>query len=326
MAEGNAYESQIVSALARFRRFKGVHPPALLGTAVAEDLATVAPKARVDLDDLLDGAPDVRIVYVQTPLERPRVDLALRRPHPGIVGLIAFRGVTEGTLEMLPGLRFAEFAFGPPPAYQPAALPSQLEELWANGLDLDALARFERLKFLHTVLETGKVANCRSLANLSELRTLHLGCVERLRGIEALARLPHLEELVINKVAPFDLAALSSCRSLRRLSLGGHDVDLEAARAGRPQKQAPVEPVAVSQTDDGRWTIYQDLSESLDCDDNHHAESLVKARLRRANPSAAERVTFDSEADAFCAYAASRDDLEKVVAAVAAVRARRSPG
>jgi hypothetical protein len=282
----------------------------------------VAPKQGMDMDELVDKAPQVKVIMVETPMERPRVELSLRRPHPHVVGLLSFRGIVAGTLEMLPGLRFFEFAFGPVPTYLQPALPFQLKELWAQGLDLEALTKLKHLTFLRTVLTSASASQCKSLANLSELRILRLDCVKKLRGVEILGRLPHLEELTINRVEPFDLAALSSCRSLRRLHLNGHEIDLAAARAGRPQQEEPIEPITVSQTEDGRWTLYQDLSASLDCDDNHKVEALVKAQLRRTDEAAAKRVTFDSEADAFCVYALSRDDVDKVVAAVEALRAQ----
>ena len=64
--------------------------------------------------------------------------LTLRRPHPNIEGLIAFRPVTAQAIAMLPGLRFLKVHRSFPqlgPAVSPGvqlAFPDSLEEIWAE--------------------------------------------------------------------------------------------------------------------------------------------------------------------------------------------------
>jgi hypothetical protein len=60
------------------------------------------------------------------------------------------------------------------------------------------------------------------------------------------------------------------------------------------------------------WEIFQDLAALFNVASNHEVQKIVKRELLLREPSLAARITFDSEADRFCAMAEARDDIEKV--------------
>jgi hypothetical protein len=424
----------------------------------ADPMATVCPKWGVDLDDLLDRAGHANVLYVAGPLQSPRPPFELNRPHPNIQGLLAFREVSARTMSMLPGLRFAELAGEPIAPDVQAALPARLEEIWASRLDLELLSRLENLQFLSTRLTHGRRVQCRSIAELSQLRIVRVECAEPMRGAEAFGRLEHLEELTIERVATLDFAAWASCRRLRKLnmkspggsddlrgievlaglqtfSLGGRrcpaigalrrlprlevlglgtiqrpddleivaeltglrslflstgsidspttlsgaslfsamrrlesltcltfleDKDLtplaqlkelrylaflgmfpeEAVRSlqdslpnckidltiGEPVAAPPVQkigPLLATHEEDGRWTVFQDLSAALDLENNHEVEDALRRELANAADEVFQRVQFDSEAEAFCVYTESRSDIERITSALKALKRRR---
>src|SRR6185503_18110939 len=54
------------------------------------------------------------------------------------------------------------------------------------------------------------------------------------------------------------------------------------------------------------WTIFQDLVDELEVDDQNDVEELVADAFKRAQPRLYKKVTFDSEGDAFCATSPDR--------------------
>jgi hypothetical protein len=58
----------------------------------------------------------------------------------------------------------------------------------------------------------------------------------------------------------------------------------------------------------------------------NRSRDSVEAELRRTTPDVLERVQFDSEADAFCIYAHTRDDVRAVSTALETLaRPRKRP-
>jgi hypothetical protein len=217
MSEASDEGSLIDDALRYIRQFERLAPPAIDDPASKDAFASL--RESPDLDDLIAGAPHVRVGVTRwstaslTPLE-------LHRPHPHIEGLLAFQPVTAKTIAMRPGLRFVQLAGSPITPEIQAALPATLEELWAEPLDLDMLGRLPRLRLLHTKIACQRAAICRSLAGLRQLRVLRLESPKSLHGVEALGRLEHLRELRIERVARLDLGAFAGCQQLRSLNLG----------------------------------------------------------------------------------------------------------
>jgi hypothetical protein len=123
-------------------------------------------------------------------------------------------------MAMLPGLRFAKVAYGKLTPEAQAALPADLEELWASPLDLAMLSKVPRLRLLRTRLPTGNASQCKALAALAALRVLRLECLKPLRGVETLAKLAQLEELWVDKLEGLDMRAFSACRGLRTVVVG----------------------------------------------------------------------------------------------------------
>jgi hypothetical protein len=76
-----------------------------------------------------------------------------------------------------------------------------------------------------------------------------------------------------------------------------------------------LEPIGIRELM-GKWEIFQDLADHLNVPSNHEVQKLVREALRRRDASLARRISFDSEADRFCAMAENREDIEQVVALI----------
>jgi hypothetical protein len=217
-----AYGSRLWATVQRARYFKTIRPPLITEAPPVEGMGTLQPHPDRDSDDLLDGAPDVRILYVEAGMLDDRANrFDLRRPHPQIEGLIAWKKVGPETVGMLPGLRFLQLAAQSMTPEVQAALPECLEEIWASPIDIGRLPRLRRLRYLKTTLRSGGADQARALAEMSELRQIDLEVGEALRGANAFGGLPNLESLSINSVSKLDFKAFSGCRQLRSLELGG---------------------------------------------------------------------------------------------------------
>jgi hypothetical protein len=216
------YGSRLWATVERVRYFETIRPPLIHEAPPIEGMATLDPHPDRDSDDLLDGAPDVSVLYAGEGLfDRPENRFELRRPHSQIQGLIAWKKVSPETLAMLPGLRFLQLAAQSLTPEVQAALPEGLEELWAQPIDIVRLPRLRRLRYLKTTLLSGRAEQARALAEMPELRQLDLQVAEAQRGANALGRLSNLESLSINAVSGLDFKAFSGCRSLRDLGIGG---------------------------------------------------------------------------------------------------------
>ena len=214
--------SRLEATVQRARYFERIRPPNVDQGSPIEGMATLEPGPSVDCDDLLDRAPDVRILFVGGVGSNPgQPPVDLRRPHENIEGLIAWRKLTPQAIAMLPSLRFLQLAGQSATTELQAAFPSTLEEIWSDSLDLEGLSRLLRLRYLRTPLRAGGAAQSEALAALSELRTLHLEVLEALRGTSALGRLEHLEDFSINSVSSLNFEAFAGCRRLKYLRLGG---------------------------------------------------------------------------------------------------------
>lgn len=214
--------SRLEATVQRARYFERIRPPNIDQGAPVEGMATLDPGPGVDCDDLLDRAPDVRILFVGGVASHPgQAPVDLRRPHENIEGLIAWRKLTAQAIAMLPNLRFLQLATHSATTDLQAAFPSTLEEIWSDSLDLAALSRLPGLRYLRMPLRAGGAAQSEALAALSELRTLHLEVLQPLRGTSALGRLEHLEDFSINSVSSLDFKAFAGCRGLKYLHLGG---------------------------------------------------------------------------------------------------------
>ena len=463
MSGGSRVRAFVDDALLYLRGCANLTAPPIETASVDDRIASIGTCASVDADRLLDAAPQVKVLQVREVFTVPQPPpLMLRRPHPNIEGLIAFRPVTAQAISMLPALRFLkvhrsfpELGPGVCSAVQ-AALPETLEELWAEEVDLEKLRRLPKLRLLQTTLPSGHAAHCRSIAALSQLRSVRLRSWQPVGGVDALGCLEDLEELDVRRVTRFnfkafgpchrlhslslgssvDLAGIDALPSLESLSLGGgrrtmtlapllqlprlrnlclspnrappdleiigqltnlrslslyigsasspfmlestslfaglkqleglqclallEDRDLtplaglrnlkylcfwgtfpeEKVRwlqgqlpncridlaTGTPPAQprdATFGPLYAIRDEDGRWTVFQDLRPILGHETNHDAEDAVMVHLATSNPRVLTRVTFDSEADAFCVYAESGDDIQSVADAVEALATRR---
>jgi len=227
MLGGNRVRPLLDDALVYLRGCESLTAPPIDRATADDRIASIETCASVDCDRLIDRAPQVKVLQVReafTILQPP--PLTLRRPHPNIEGLIAFRPVSAQAIAMLPGLRFLKIhrsVFKTDPAVSAAvqdAFPPTLEELWAEDLDLEALRRLPRLRLLQTTLPSGQASHCRSIAGLSALRCLRLQSWKPLNGIDALGSLEQLEELEVQRFTRFNYNAFAGCRRLRSLSLG----------------------------------------------------------------------------------------------------------
>jgi hypothetical protein len=178
----------------------------------------------------------------------------------------------------------------------------------------------------------GDLVNLRSLS-------MTLGSVSApiaLRGAAMFSNLKQLQRLLCTTLLENkDLTPLGGLESLRYLAFWGAfpekavqwlqerlpdcKIDLAIGRPSAVQRETSFGLLTAIRDDDGRWTVFQDLRSLLSRADNYAAEDAVKAHLARANPRLLKRVTFDSEAHAFCVYAKSGDDIQSVADAVAAL-------
>jgi hypothetical protein len=216
------YGSRLWATVQRVRYFEMISPPLIHEAAPIEGMATLDPHPDHDSDDLLDDAPEVRILYAGLAFTDVRVNpFKLRRPHPQVEGLIARTHLSPETLGMLPGLRFLQLAGQAMTPEVQSALPEGLEEIWASPIDILQLPVLRRLKYLKTTLRSGRAEQARALASMPELRHLDLEVGEALRGANALGRLSNLESFSVNSVSSLDFKAFAECRQLRDLALGG---------------------------------------------------------------------------------------------------------
>jgi hypothetical protein len=211
--------SRLEAAVERARYFEHIRPPAIGEAPPVEQMATLDPGPDVAGDDLLDRSTEVKVLFLGG-FGFPSPPVVLQRPHPNIEGLIAWREMTPEAMAMLPNLRFLQLATQSASPELQAAFPSSLEEIWANGLDLTALSKLARLRYLRTNLRSGGAAQSHALAGLSELRGLHLEVFGALRGVRALGRLRQLEDFSVNSVSSIDFKTFSDCRRLKHLGLG----------------------------------------------------------------------------------------------------------
>jgi hypothetical protein len=227
MSGGNRVRPLLDDALVYLRSCESLTAPPIESATADDRIASIETCASVDCDRLIDEAPQVRVLQVRESFAFPQPPpLTLRRPHPNIEGLIAFRPVSAQAIAMMPGLRFLKLhrsIFQPEPAVCPgvhAALPPTLEEIWAEDLDLPALRRLPKLRLLQTTLPSGQAAQCRSIAALAALRCVRLQSWKPLSGLDALGGLEHLEELEVQRFSRFNFKSFAGCRQLRSLSLG----------------------------------------------------------------------------------------------------------
>src|SRR5262245_9061600 len=213
MLGSNRVRPLLDDALVYLRGCESLTAPRIERATADDRIASIETCEAVDCDRLIDAAPQVKVLQVRevfTFLQPP--PLTLRRPHPNIEGLIAFRPVTAQAIAMLPGLRFLKVHRSFPqlgPGVSPAvqrAFPETLEEIWAEDLDLDELRRLPNLSFLQTTLPSGRAAQCRTIAALAQLRWLRLQSWKPLAGVDALGRLEHLEELDVQRFTRFNFA------------------------------------------------------------------------------------------------------------------------
>ena len=183
----------------------------------------------------------------------------------------------------------------------------------------------------------GELTNLRSLSlyigSASSPFTLQsVALFSKLKRLEGLQCLAFLEDR--------DLTPLAALENLKYLCLWGTfpeakvrwlrerlpdcKIDVTTGTTPALALETKFGPLSAIQDEDGRWTVFQDLRLILDYESNHEAEDAVRAQLARSNPRLLKRVTFDSEADAFCVYADCDADIQGVADAIDAL-VKRAP-
>ncbi len=188
--------------------------------------------------------------------------------------------------------------------------------------DLEVIGELTNLRSLS--LYIGSAASpftLQSVALFSKLKRLEgLQCLAFLedRDLTPLAALENLKYLCLWGTFPE-----AKVRWLRE-QLPDCKIDLTTGTTPALALETKFGPLSAIQDEDGRWTVFQDLRLILDHESNHEAEDAVRAQLARSNPRLLKRVTFDSEADAFCVYADCDADIQGVADAIDAL-VKRAP-
>jgi len=218
----------------------------------------------------------------------------------------------------------------PPRSMEGVEALTALEDLWFEGRTcppMAALAALPRLQ--HLVLRCGRgPLDLEAISRLSGLRSLTIDIDSfPIPSAQPFLSLTQLETLDLGRqrIADGQVSQFGALRNLKTLKLGWAYQQDEVAklRDALPecvvdvdvQEGAPPEPrrrgfVEYDQNEgEATWSIFQNLCGRLEADDNHEAERIVKAALKKTAPDLARRILFDSERDAFCAVAKTEADV-----------------
>lgn len=216
----------------------------------------------------------------------------------------------------------------------------QLQKLFLINLGMDDLSPLRDLAGLESLLirMPAGTLDLSSIGQVRSLRSLEIdesvisdADIIRLANLKALAGSENLEELVLVGVAieDGDLTPLAALPRLRRVRLGSHiAADVGALRSARPDiaidYTPPIPRGAVEGERIGRitihrpasgiqqWSIFESLASALGTETNYAAEKKIQQALKKRDPEAAARVTWDTEAGAIGIYAAREDDIRLV--------------
>jgi hypothetical protein len=249
-----------------------------------------------------------------------------------LVDCAALRGLQVGSLKTLEGveslasLESLSLASRECPALAPLRSAPRLTHLSITSRkappDLDVLGELVGLKWLY--LFPGSISSVHTLksaalfARLTSLEYLRCHTLLEDHDLTPLAGLRKLTYLCFYGTFPEE-----SVRWLKE-RLPGCNVDLTG---GTPPAAAPEEPIGTltaALLPDGRWTVFEDLSDDLGLETNHDVQDAVEAELRRTAPDVLTRVQLDSEAEAFSFSAATRDDVLAVSKALETLAKRAS--
>jgi hypothetical protein len=241
------------------------------------------------------------------------------------------RGLSVGTLKTLDGVESL----------------ASLESLSLGGRVCPSLAPLLRAPRLAHLSITSRQAprDVHVLGELVGLRSLYFypGSISsglHLKSAALFARLTNLEYLRCHTLLDdHDLTPLGALTKLTYLCfygtfpaenvrwlkerLPGCNVDLTA---GMPPASTTKEKIGVlmaTTLDDGRLSVFEDLTDAVGLTTNHEVQDAVESELSRRAPDVLARVQFDSETEAFCVYAETRDDIRAVSTAVETLGRRR---
>jgi hypothetical protein len=212
---------------------------------------------------------------------------------------------------------------------------------FAKRYDLRVLAALTELRDL-SIYSEGTPPNLEAVGQLPKLRRLELRIgawnkPAQLRSIDFIAGIREVEELGLWSVDIEDrrLDPLFELPNLRRLAITGPigpnieefrqrrpDVEVTAHLIGEPEGRIHVGPVNIDHwTVEGLerthpWQIFQDLTRILRRGTNDVAEDRLRATIESDDPRLAERLRWDSEAEAVGVYAMTEADIRAVAAVI----------
>ena len=209
---------------------------------------------------------------------------------------------------------------------------SSLEEVFlgrTSVADLAPLRGAENLQSLQLILPD-RITDFSPIRHLHNLRTMviEMGSVTRtgrLRSIDFLSGLEYLERLEIIGAVIDDrkLEPLFNLPNLRRVQLlGDYGSQVDGLRRKKPTCQIEITPIApepgfaiqvgpliLRKIEDGFWSIFQDLSDLLEVEDNFLASKRVQQTLQKHDPDLLRRLELDPEADFVSIRSASEEDI-----------------
>jgi len=167
---------------------------------------------------------------------------------------------------------------------------------------------------IHVLAPLGSMSFITAMTKLRELKLT--GVEVRGADLTCLRDMPNLKSVEIVGTVDHDARRLASDGSVRA-HLSFVDVSSPA--------ESPTGEVLVRNIE-GRWSIFQDVSELLGLSNNHEAEVAIKKRLMGDAPGVIENLEFDSEGDSFSVDSSSQDDIRTVARAIGAMAAETHRG